>query len=212
MFTQRTLFGDDGQPNSCAVCGNVVHPNAGSRRYCDKPRVDLKFCSARCKLEGVFIRFWDHVDFNGPEFGELGKCWVITSRLRPDGYGYISVKNKRVLCHRFVYGEMVGEVTEGLCVLHRCDNPPCVNPDHLFVGTQIENMLDRDRKGRTGVEKRWGEKSGAAVLTEKQVKEIRAYYRKGVIGRGCYVIAKKYKVAASTIYAIVKGEHWFHVK
>lgn len=200
------------QQNFCVMCGRPVSKYGSQRGHKHRLRVDLRFCSAKCKLDGVHIRFWDGVNKDGPEHPTLGKCWVITTRFGPAGYGLISVYNKRVLCHRFSYELEYGPIPEGLDILHKCDNPPCVNPAHLFAGTHKENMNDRDRKGRLGVEKRLGENAGSAILTEEQVREIRSIYRKGVIGKGTYVIARKFGVSASTIYAIVKGEHWRHVQ
>ena len=99
-------------------------------------------------------RFWRKVDKNGPvvRLG-LGRCWIWTgaySRL-PDGrrgYGSISVHDKTVKCHRFAWKLTHGEIPAGLFVCHRCDNPRCVRPDHLFVGTAKDNIHDAVRKGR----------------------------------------------------------------
>jgi len=87
-------------------------------------------------------RFWDKVD-------KSGDCWLWTaSDDGKRGYGKISVGNKMHYAHRLAYEAHVGPIPKGLCVLHKCDTPKCVNPDHLFLGTIADNNRDRDQKGR----------------------------------------------------------------
>lgn len=77
-------------------------------------------------------------------------CWLWTKGRMPFGYGAIVVNGKTKLAHRVSYEAHVGPIPSGLCVLHRCDVPPCVNPEHLFLGTQLDNMRDKIAKGRQG--------------------------------------------------------------
>ena len=78
----------------------------------------------------------------------LSECWLWQGSKNHKGYGYISVlkKNKRV--HRVYWEEVNGHIPEGLCLLHKCDIPPCINPEHEFLGTNLDNIKDRDLKGR----------------------------------------------------------------
>ena len=75
-------------------------------------------------------------------------CWEWRGWKHDKGYGLLEVSKKKVRAHRVAYEGMVGEIPEGLLVCHKCDNPCCVNPDHLFVGTYRDNVLDMHRKGR----------------------------------------------------------------
>jgi len=75
-------------------------------------------------------------------------CLEYTRCQLPSGHGQIHYKGKTVLAHRLSWELANGPIPEGLCVLHDCDNPPCINPEHLFLGTRVDNNLDRDSKGR----------------------------------------------------------------
>ena len=91
-------------------------------------------------------RLWVRVDKRGPD-----DCWLWIGRLRSDGYARLRVSSKgeeRILAHRATWEEVNGPVPDGLCVLHRCDVRHCVNPAHLWLGTQTENIADMDAKGR----------------------------------------------------------------
>lgn len=95
------------------------------------------------------IRFWRHVD-------KSGDCWVWTARRAKGskGYGLTTIGRVTVKAHRLSWQLANGPIPSGLHVCHRCDNPPCVRPDHLFLGTHQDNMADKVRKGRHLVEKK----------------------------------------------------------
>jgi hypothetical protein len=112
--------------------------------------------------------FWKKVNVQGPD-----DCWEWIASLR-DGYGSFRVDGKLVGSHRVAYELTHGPIPEGLCACHTCDNPACVNPRHLFLGTNQDNVLDMEAKGRA-IHPR-GEKQGSAKLTEEQVHEIRRLY------------------------------------
>lgn len=84
-------------------------------------------------------------------------------------YGTFCIEGKKHLAHRYSYSLLKGEIPEGLCVLHQCDNPKCVNPDHLFLGTHMDNTIDKMSKGRQPK----GDNHGRSKLTETQVEEIK---------------------------------------
>lgn len=105
--------------------------------------------------------------------------------------------------HRASYIIRYGSVPDGLHVLHRCDNPPCCNPAHLFVGTPVDNVADMDAKGRRRPCP--GEEHGMAVLTDPQVLEI--WRSEGRAGD----IAKRYGVTRTTVADIRNGKNWTHI-
>lgn len=88
-------------------------------------------------------KFWDHVDCQGED-----ECWCWTASRLPSGYGRVRFEKKSTYAHRVAWILTHGPIPEGMVVCHHCDNPPCCNPKHLFVGTQADNVHDRDRKGR----------------------------------------------------------------
>lgn len=126
-------------------------------------------------------------------------CWVSTSK--PNIYGRLHAHGGTVYSHRVSYIATHGVLPDGLGVCHRCDNPPCWNPDHLFAGTHSENMQDRERKGRTSRHflGRVGESHPGARLTQARAEEIRATpgsHRE---------LAKRFGVSRATIGTIKRG-------
>lgn len=130
-------------------------------------------------------------------------CWEWTGGLDDDGYGNFSVNRRPYRAHRYSYELYVGAIPDDLLVCHRCDNRRCVNPDHLWPGTNVENTRDRDLKGRAA--RNNGELCGRAKLTEANVLEIRADERSNSH------IAAAFNVNTNTIRRIKRGEIWAHL-
>jgi hypothetical protein len=140
-------------------------------------------------------RFWDKVD-------KTSKCWIWTAAKDKDGYGYFKLDGHTRKAHRVSYEDTYGHIPDGLNVLHSCDNPPCVRPDHLFSGTLLENNDDRNAKGRTAA----GERNGQAKLTWQKVIEIRKQYQAGI--KKYRLLAAQFGVSCRTIAHIVKKDEW----
>ena len=124
-------------------------------------------------------------------------CWLWTGRQTRGGYGQVG----RQRAHRFAYQLECGPIPQGMLVCHHCDNPICVRPSHLFVGTIIYNNMDKHRKGRDAI----GEKHGNSRLTNEQVFEIRRLGQAGVIQRE---IAPLFGYSRRGIGAILTGTNW----
>lgn len=143
-------------------------------------------------------RFWAKVD-------KTGDCWLWTASTDGMGYGLFGTGPSRSeRAHRVSYRLAFGEIAPDLCVLHRCDNPSCVRPEHLFLGTRADNMRDRQQKGRQA----HGERHSRAKLTETAVREIRELRARGEQLRA---IAEKFSIAPETVSAIAHRRTWRHV-
>jgi hypothetical protein len=111
-----------------------------------------------------------------------------------------------MLAHRYSWERTKGNIAAGLCICHRCDNPPCVNPDHLFLGTHADNVADRDAKGRRPAPK--GVVNGMAKLSEDDVRYIRSVPKR--YGRN-KALAEKFGVSTGQISYILRRKNWGHI-
>jgi len=126
---------------------------------------------------------------------------VISHKIRSDGYAQLFIENKLTLAHRFVYEQCFEEIPEGLVVRHTCDNRACINPEHLELGTHIDNMGDMVLRGRS----MRGQNHTNASLTEEDVLNIRASELTQK------ELGQKYGVNFSTIGKIKRREKWKHI-
>ena len=151
--------------------------------------------------------FWDKVK-------KTDTCWLWTGALNSKGYGAFGLNGRSVSAHRLSYRMHYGDIPRGMYVCHHCDVRNCVNPDHLFLGTARDNVLDAIAKGRFQVprnippEKIRGEKHGLSKLTRKAVKTIRQLHR---LGTSDSQLAKGFGVARGTIYDVTRYRTWRHV-
>ncbi len=143
-------------------------------------------------------RFWARVQ-------KSSDCWTWASTKAPNGYGVLRYKGHTASAHRISWELANGPVPAGLYVCHRCDNPACVNPEHLFLGTPAENTEDARVKGRLA----HGERISLAKLTDSQVRQIRALYASG----NCtYVqLALQFGVTKGTIGKVINRNTWAHI-
>lgn len=156
-------------------------------------------------------RFWRYVD-------RSGDCWLWTKGKTTDGYGVIAILKGDIwskrYAHRVSYELTYGIIPDEFFVCHRCDNPTCVRPDHLFLGTAKDNSRDMSSKGRSHAQAKpeslaRGEHNGSSVLTDAQVREIRAKYthRYGSVTH----LSREYGVSLVTIRIIVTRKGWKHI-
>lgn len=167
-------------------------------------------------------RYWNSVD-KSLGFGPKGNCWEWKAFRPDDNYGRFSVyyqhKTRTYLAHRLAYFLNTG-VWSGRLIMHRCDNPPCVNPAHLQEGTDLDNALDKKVKGRCSA----GDKSGPrkhperikrgeqlpqTKLTAPAVLEIRRLYASG--NYSTRTLAQRYSMSQSVISGIVSHRRWKHI-
>lgn len=144
---------------------------------------------------------------NGLDAAETGECWEWQRTHNGLGYGELRVAGKNVYAHRLAF-ELAGNVIpDGMHILHKCDNPRCINPDHLEVGTQSKNMADCHARGRSRIPKPRvsGERNGSAKLTEAAVAMIRDSLSAGVTQQQ---LADKFGVSQTLISRIKRGEIW----
>lgn len=133
-------------------------------------------------------------------------CWNWTGAKNKDGYGCLKRKGKTILAHRAAYADAFGDPGE-LCVLHHCDNPSCVRPSHLFLGTQRDNVYDCMAKKRRRNQN--GELSSSAKLTDIQVLEVRQHYADGSLTPR--EMSHFLGVTTQTIYGIIHRKTWKHL-
>ena len=151
------------------------------------------------------VRFWRHV-------AKTEGCWFWTGNKLLSGYGVMHVRGKdgsrdcQLRVHRLSYELHYGQIAEGMDVLHRCDNPACVRPDHLFVGSAGDNARDKVSKGRQAR----GETHGHSLVTEAQVRELRSRFAAG--GVTYKALGAEYGLSRSGATDIIKGKRWGHVR
>lgn len=154
-------------------------------------------------------RFWKYLDRRGDD-----ECWAWKSAHSTHGYGILS--DTRLTClyaHRLAYQLLVGPIPDDLHVLHTCDNRGCLNPKHLFLGTQVDNNKDRHMKGRSSRGEALsllsrGERNGWSKLTDVEVTSIRSDAARGV---SIQAQMQKYNLSHGCIWGIRKYKSWKHL-
>lgn len=181
----------------CPTCG------ATFRRKLSQVKGAMPCCSAACAREfrrnDYEGRFWRWVDRSAGPDG----CWIWMGTRARRNYGRFSYKGRTVIAHRFALQLSSVEVPPGSVVMHICDNPPCVNPSHLRVGTWKDNIRDMYEKGRNPNRK--GENHPYRKLSADQVRQIRR-------AKGTQLeIARQFGVSRAQVYRIRTGKNWGHI-
>lgn len=212
----------------CCICGKCFNTKPSALR-----NKHGKFCSQICRSQrppsSPAFRFWKNVQITP-------SCWIWTGRKDKDGYGQFSRYHGQPLrAPRFAWEETYGPIPKTLFVLHGCDNPACVNPKHLFLGTALDNAQDCVNKNRTATgdqngarthpenlvrgDGHWmrrtpakinrGEATGHAKLTAEQVQDIRKRYETGSATK--IQLANEFSVSRQNISCIIRRKSWAHV-
>lgn len=167
-----------------------------------------KFCNHTCMINNRkitdplhFVNIYHNKIIKYPE-----GCWSWSGNKDQDGYGLLSFSGKTLKAHRVSWQIHKGKIPPNIFVLHSCDNPICSNPDHLFLGTARDNLIDMIKKGRRVAAK--GEKHSRAKLKNENVMEIRSLLKQGYsFGK----LGKKFNVDRTAIRNIKNGKSWSHL-
>lgn len=154
------------------------------------------------KAEDLKIRFWKKVSKQKED-----ECWIWNAYKHKKGYGYFHANGSVMKSHRISFIlENKTLIPKGMCICHSCDNPSCVNPNHLWMGTNMDNIKDSLMKGRRiGLR---GEKNNSCKLKSKEVLKIRELFLQKIKAKH---IAKMFNIGISMIYAIKQRRNWKHI-
>jgi hypothetical protein len=153
--------------------------------------------------EQALKEFWENVSVKGAD-----DCWEWQGYRDAKGYGRMSFNRNVRIANRVAWGIMNGDIKKGICILHKCDNPPCCNPAHLFLGTRSDNAKDRHKKGRTKTGVHFGSVNPNSILIEDDVIKIRKLATEGMKQKD---IAIKFNVSIHSISSIVRNVSWTHI-
>ncbi len=206
--------------STCERCGGPKRPRAA--RYCSRrclyaamrpairlcahcgapcPRINKRYCSNRCandaRIAAHVARFWLRVE-------KTNDCWLWRGDIRNGGYGRFHSRGVGHQAHRFAYALTYGPIPDGRLVLHRCDNPPCCRPDHLFCGTTLDNVHDKllKRRDRCGVD------HYRHKLSDDDVRAIRAL---STTTRSRRDVGRQFHVSHRAVTNIWLGVSWKHI-
>lgn len=185
------------------ACGRVEDRSCCGRTFTGRSWGGHRRAHARAFVRDDADRFWSKVDRSGgPD-----ACWPWT-RATHQGYGWFRLRGVSITASRFAWRITHGPIPVGLYVCHTCDNRPCCNPAHLWLGTQADNVRDMFAKGRQGTGRARGEAVGGARLTETAVRSIRDLHG---AGRSKRSLGFAFGVSRRTVQQVLSGDTWRHV-
>jgi hypothetical protein len=186
---------------ACPVCQKEFVSVYLDRCFCCSPECG-HIKQARERTVPVAQRFWAKVNKGGPD-----DCWLWTGALSSDGYGRFNVGGRNLTASRLAYELTYGTLPSNIMACHKCDNPPCCNPNHLFPGSNSENQRDMVAKNRGN--KAHGEAQPKAKLTAAVVIEIRKLRDQGYTQDR---LSQIFGVGQTTISTIVQRKTWKHIQ
>lgn len=207
-LSERVKVRSDAKPVEveCPICGEVqklLASVAKGRKTCGK-----KQCTAELKRRNARSQAGSLSERMNSKFAKRDSgCWEWIGAKNQAGYGVLVVGRKSLLAHRLSYVMHKGRLDQGALVCHHCDNPCCVNPEHLYAGDDKTNAFDRMSRGRYVAPA--GELNGISKLTDEAVSEIRRAWAEG--GLKQKELAEIYDVSPSLISKVVNGHIWGHV-
>lgn len=199
-FITRIGVAKNGRAKSCG-CKTSEFKAIASTKYSPPERTESGIKKIPILTKELFDRFWSKII----NTGNIDDCWEWQAGTSAAGYGIFNVGETDYIATRVSYNLHYKKDPLELSVLHKCDNPKCCNPHHLFLGTKSDNMKDMVSKGRSNK----GSDVNTNKLTEVQVKEIRLYYKKGEMNKS--ELARKYGVYHTNIASIVNNKTWKHI-
>ncbi len=205
-------------PRTCAACGKLfrVLANTSTKRFCSHA-CSVTVINVRNRRGTLEDRFWAKVQ-------KTDSCWLWIASKNQCGYGLFATEPrpngsmKMEPAHRVSWRIHFGDIPQGLLVLHNCpggDNPSCVNPAHLWLGTDHDNAWDKSAKGRSVKGQHFphalrckGENTWSAKLTEDDVRAIRTARSEGV---SASILAEKYGISKTQVWCIARRAKWKHI-
>ncbi len=211
-YRRMRLYGDPGKVKQQHVMGMSKYCQAGG---CSKKAIAKGLCPAHYKrmrlygnpnvvkqhqLHGLSLeeRFWAYT-------AKSSGCWLWIGTRDRRGYGRLMLKGVPLLASRLSWHLHNGDIPLKKYVLHTCDNPSCVNPNHLYIGDQTDNMTDMWNRGRANPGRSVGEKHGMSKLTETMVREVRCG------NKNLSTLAKEFGVSRTTIWQVRSRKTWRHI-
>jgi len=189
---------------NCNLCGDYYEGEG--KLYCGKKCSGIvQRGKSKPRKVSLWDRFWAKVDMPDPI-----ECWEWQGMKKPGwgGYGLFwfdgTSQNK---AHRTAWNLIYGDIPDGLGVLHTCDNPSCVNPLHLWLGTQRDNRLDMENKGRSRIVR--GSKNCRCKLSEDKVRKMRLLRSQGVLGKD---VANRFDISTSAVSQVANRRTWDYVE
>jgi predicted transcriptional regulator len=187
---------------NCLICNTIIN------------KANKKYCSKECQSNGWRLENKSEKEIQQRYIAKFNKkisktdtCWLWKGYIDNLGYGRIHIYGKTEKAHRASFIFFKKKKIDGLCVLHKCDNRSCVNPKHLFLGTQLDNIKDMVNKKRNNTAK--GEANYSATINSNDAIKIKTLLKSGM---SCTEIAKFLNVKRSTVYLIKYNKSWNHIK